>query len=739
MVSPSLLVPKTGRHGSYLTKSLFLQAVSCPRKLQYGLHPRSWPTTSTNNTNSNSLRQQLAADGQKVGVYARLLYPDGILIQGGGTHTDTTTLEALVDQTSSLLGSASNKKESVTLFEAAIQHGQCLIRADILHASSQPQKTSHNNDTNNTTMQQQPQQLQLLEVKAKSWDSRKGRDEQLLGKRGGIQSEWLPYIQDVAFQTWVLQRAFPHCTIIKSSLVLPDQAKRNTSVNGLYGLLETDPHGQIYLPEPARQQILQHDELLLEVVPVDDLVEQVLDSPLVFPGSTTTTGEEFFRTVVEQWEEIVLQEAVAVDHETTPLDRPPPVIGKHCRDCDYRVSVASDHHDNNNNNNNNHQPILVSGFSHCWKEATGLDLDTKDGMADTHSPLVIDLYYGGTTVTKLMAQKKYQFQDVTPQDLGLNPEGVDPKNVGKPGMSRRERQWHQVVHNDNGIPITMDDDENSNSSLRKVILDEDYLRDAMASWQYPYHFVDFETLLPALPYTLHKHPFQALAFQFSHHLLHADGRVEHASEFLHTEPGVCPNRPFLDALEASLGGDKDNNGTVFRWGSHENTILAALLKSEHYESSLLASLLTPGDRAMVDLMTVLTKGYYVAGSGASSSIKQVLLPTLATSETLQELYRTPSYSGQNFTKFQWWVPDDHGMPRDPYQLLAFDPADDAAGVVAHGGDAMRAYHTLQQTHLLPEQRAALRSSLLRYCELDTLAMVMITQALQGMLLAEEKT
>jgi hypothetical protein len=84
------------------------------------------------------------------------------------------------------------------------------------------------------------------------------------------------------------------------------------------------------------------------------------------------------------------------------------------------------------------------------------------------------------------------------------------------------------------------------------------------------------------------------------------------------------------------------------------------------------------------------------------------------------------------------VPDGSGLPCDPYKLLASDQADGATGV-SHGGDAIVAYHALQQPHLLPEQRKAIRSALLRYCELDTLAMVMILQALQGMLARPEKT
>ena len=45
--------------------------------------------------------------------------------------------------------------------------------------------------------------------------------------------------------------------------------------------------------------------------------------------------------------------------------------------------------------------------------------------------------------------------------------------------------------------------------------------------------------------------------------------------------------------------------------------------------------------------------------------------------------------------------------------------------VADGGAAMTAYAKMQFTEMLEEERAELRSALLKYCELDTLAMLMI--------------
>ena len=82
---------------------------------------------------------------------------------------------------------------------------------------------------------------------------------------------------------------------------------------------------------------------------------------------------------------------------------------------------------------------------------------------------------------------------------------------------------------------------------------------------------------------------------------------------------------------------------------------------------------------------------------------------------------------------------------DPYRLLGRlldDPAMDltaaqlededggSASFIANGGAAMLAYSRLQRPDLPPREREWLRLQLLRYCELDTLAMVMVYEALR---------
>jgi hypothetical protein len=669
------------RPRQYLTKSLFKKACECPRKIAYALSPEFLSETG------GQFLQSLAAEGQKVEAYSQLaLFPQGIHVGG------TSALDKLVEKTRSLVQSS---KPGTAIFEGAICSGPFLIRADIIHKVSD-------------------HELHILEIKAKSWDSSKNREELLLGKRGGIKAAYLPYIRDVAFQKMIVMQAFPEYNVT-AYLVLPDKNKVNNQVPSLNGRLQlvessttriigndydsiaTTPH--ITLDEKSRELILQSGECLVTSVNVDDVVDMVLGSELVFPDSKGET----FPKVVADW-----ASALTSDNVLDSMASPPP-IGNQCATCEYRSRT---------DNHNGHS----SGFETCWEEASGL---TAKELAQ--GTPIVDIWHGGSLVKKLLSAQKYVMTDLLPEDFDLIPHGKEMKSKKKVdknarGMSRALKQWYQG----NGVP--------SWSKNSAVVLDETFLNDEMDSWRFPLHFIDFETAMPALPFSVGRTPFDSVAFQFSHHVMHRDGSVEHASEFLSAVPGQCPNGAFLDALAACMDA---RDGTVFRWGAHENTILSALLQQEHCvkKTAILESLLSGGSRAMVDLMQVVTTGYYVAGSDASSSIKKLLLPTMRASERLEDIYGKPTYSSSNFTAMQWWQKDvDRGQLRDPYSLLGMENEEPAAAsAVAQGGDAIMAYSTLQQSNLDPTVRANIESSLLRYCELDTLAMVMIVQALQGFL------
>ena len=92
----------------------------------------------------------------------------------------------------------------------------------------------------------------------------------------------------------------------------------------------------------------------------------------------------------------------------------------------------------------------------------------------------------------------------------------------------------------------------------------------------------------------------------------------------------------------------------------------------------------------------------------------------------------------NFTDQIWWQ-ESNGVAQDPYKLLppvftdlprevmdALESDDELE--IAQGGAATTAYARLQFENLAPSERRNIEAALKRYCELDSLAMVMIYEA-----------
>ena len=84
-----------------------------------------------------------------------------------------------------------------------------------------------------------------------------------------------------------------------------------------------------------------------------------------------------------------------------------------------------------------------------------------------------------------------------------------------------------------------------------------------------------------------------------------------------------------------------------------------------------------------------------------------------------------------------WVDESDGKIRDPYLLLpAIGGGSPQAGegngkymkMLRSGGAAMQAYADLVLYDWTDARRQAVQKALLRYCELDTLAMVFIVEA-----------
>lgn len=642
----------------YLTKSRFKLAVECPRKLFYTGKEAIYRDAMA----EDSFLEMLAEGGYQVGALAKLRYPDGIEIRETDHAAAETATQALL------------ARDRVVLFEPAIRVGNLFVRIDILL------KNGNN--------------LELIEVKAKSFNS---QNPELFGARGGIRSDMLPYFQDAAFQTWVLQQAFPEAHI-KTYLMMPDKAQI-APVGGINQMFRILPDHDVETTIPPGVDGKAPAELLLAKVDVSPSVDEILASPLAFPG-----GPLPFADAAHLWAKHYAND-----------DPVAPVIGAHCGGCQFDAPTDSE---------------LASGFRKCWKETLGWN--DSDFAAGT----VLDLY-NCRKKQKLIDQGVFKLSQVHKEDLGDFDE-----EPGSDGLLIKQRQWMQVA----GLP---DEDRD-----RGYYLNATLVRNAMAEWRFPYHFIDFETAAVALPFHAGMRPYQSVAFQFSHHVMDANGEVRHVGHFLCAEPGVFPNYTFARALMRELDGD---DGTVFMWSHHENTILNAIARQLTEDNSppddreelmhFLGSLTKGGDRAMVDLCDIAGKAYFHPDTKGSSSIKKVLPAILKGSDELKAKYSRQVYGAPNGMPslnfacpegFAWIDVGSDGTVSDPYNRLkamARDmlpagiderAADDS--IIAEGGAAATAYSRLQFEQMDTLTRDRIKSALLRYCELDTLAMAMVVEA-----------
>jgi hypothetical protein len=325
----------------------------------------------------------------------------------------------------------------------------------------------------------------------------------------------------------------------------------------------------------------------------------------------------------------------------------------------------------------------------------------------------------------------------------LEPKKPNKNAVVSFGLSKIDRQELQI--------------EKSKADDSTPYIDLDGLRREMKAWKYPLHFIDFETSGVAIPFNAGRRPYEQIAFQFSHHEVREDGSICHKSEWIDDQIGKFPNFRFIRALKVALEGD---DGTIFRYANHENNILNIIygqlmnsnepdrqelcdwIKTITHSSKSSAEIWT-GQRDMVDLWDLVKKYYYHPFTEGSNSIKHVLPAIIRSCEFIQGKYRLPVYGNTieslNFNNHSWITFDTAGEVINPYELLpsVYDGVrndlldefllDEETGI-ADGGAAMIAYARMQFTRMPEEERKSIRKALLRYCELDTFAMVMIYES-----------
>lgn len=214
----------------------------------------------------------------------------------------------------------------------------------------------------------------------------------------------------------------------------------------------------------------------------------------------------------------------------------------------------------------------------------------------------------------------------------------------------------------------------------EIFVNSQRIKEFLSRLEFPLYFLDYETLSSVVPYFDGLGPYGQLPFQYSLHVLDSpDTKLGHF-EYLH-DNNSNPIKPLSEALKSQIG----ESGTVLVWyeGFEKscNELMGTIAPEykEFYKSV--------NDR-VVDLMIPFSTGSYVHKDFfGSASIKKVL-PVL--------------------------------IPELSYKDLDIN----------QGATAQRLWMEAILDGKRPTEKDKILTDLLKYCELDTLAMVKIYQFLE---------
>jgi hypothetical protein len=633
--------------------------MECPTKLYY-----TGKEEYINQNIDDPFLIALAEGGFQVGELAKHYFT-------GGYDIETLDYDEALRITNELLS-----KDKVIIYEAAILYEKFFIRTDILV------KNGRN--------------IELIEVKAKSADG--------FYNKSGIKPEWKPYLLDVAFQKYVVAKAFPDYKVTAYLMLADKDAKCPTDgLNQKFRIIEENGRKKIKVSDKLSEEDLSPP--ILCKTNAEDACRIIYSDDYEFINNTLCFSE-LINTFAEHY------------HKDIKIKTG---ISKACKCCEF---IATE---------DEIKAGYKSGFHECWKEALGWK--DKDFEAGT----VFDIW-DFRTADKLISEGRIKLTEITEDDIKV-------KSDDKPGISRTQRQWMQV--------------NKSQNNDTTYWIDKYNLSMEMDTWTYQLHFIDFETSMAAIPFNKGRRPYEGIAFQFSHHIVHENGDIEHKGQYLNTEPGVFPNYEFVRELKAEL--DKDT-GTIFRYAAHENTYLKTiyrqLRKDKNYihdreELCEFIKSITKsvngsfekweGPRNMVDMCELVKRYYYDPAMKGSNSIKTVLPAILNSSAFLRDKYSKPIYGTKEIPSLNYnnwtWIKYENNMVIDPYKLLPkmFEDVSHKDFIllnndqVRDGGAAMTAYAMLQFTEMTDYERKEIKKALLKYCELDTFAMVMIYEGWKYMI------
>jgi hypothetical protein len=214
------------------------------------------------------------------------------------------------------------------------------------------------------------------------------------------------------------------------------------------------------------------------------------------------------------------------------------------------------------------------------------------------------------------------------------------------------------------------------------ISDTHTIRYELDKLEYPLNFLDYETYNPGIPFFDGYRPYQHVVFQYSLHIVENPESVMKHHEVLFTDEGD-PGIRLVEHLSERIA----NSGSVIVWHKPFEVGRNKEMAEQYPEYR---DFLLDVNARIYDLKEIFSKGLYIHPDfHGSASIKNVL-PVLV-----------PEFD-QNYAELH----------------------------ISQGEEAMLAWADIMAGNVPQEQVTQLRKDLLSYCELDTLAMVKIWEALK---------
>lgn len=153
---------------------------------------------------------------------------------------------------------------------------------------------------------------------------------------------------------------------------------------------------------------------------------------------------------------------------------------------------------------------------------------------------------------------------------------------------------------------------------QRTYVDRENIRSFINELQFPLYFLDFETMMPAIPLYDNSRPFQQIVFQYSMHVLKAkESRQEHLEFLAYPEKGD-PRKSFIEKLIKDCG----NSGDILVYNIGFEKARLNELAEDFPEFG--ASINKIVDRLKDLMIPFFKRWYYTPAMKGSYSIKSVL-------------------------------------------------------------------------------------------------------------------